>query len=402
MKILIADKFQPLGIESLGKLGCEIDFRPETTAEQMADAVAAASPEILIVRGTKVPAAAIQAGKNLALIIRAGAGYDSIDVAEASRQGIYVANCPGKNSVAVAEIAWGLILACDRRIPDQTADLRAGKWNKKEFSKARGLKGRTLGIVGLGQIGREIATRGLAFGMDVIAWSRSLTPQSAESLQIGCCQTPLELAQQSDVISVNVASNADTKHLVDAEFCQAMRPGTIFVNTSRGNVVDEAALAKAIEDHQVRAGLDVFADEPGAPTAEFTDSIVKLPGVFGTHHVGASTDQAQDAIAQEAVRIVHQFLDSGEVGNCVNLASKTPATTLLTIRHQNQPGVLAHVFDIIDDAKINVEEMENIIYDGAEAACAKIQLDDQLAEPFLQRIGDNQHVISVQASQIEN
>lgn len=157
MKILIADKFQPAGRDRLNSLGCEVVFAPETTAEQMQAAIESAAPNVLIVRGTKVPAEAIRAGDNLSLIVRAGAGYDSIDVAEASRRGISVANCPGKNSVAVAELAWGLILACDRRIPDQTADLRQHAWNKKEYSKARGLKGRTLGIVGTGQIGMEVA-----------------------------------------------------------------------------------------------------------------------------------------------------------------------------------------------------------------------------------------------------
>lgn len=400
MKILIADKFQASGAEALRKLGCEVVTRPDATADTMKDVVAEVDPEILIVRGTKVPAAAIQAGRRLGVIVRAGAGYDSIDVAEASRQGIYVTNCPGKNSVAVAEVAWGLILACDRRIPDQVADLRQGKWNKAEYSKARGLKGRTLGIVGTGQIGMEIAHRGQAFGMHVIGWSRSLTREKAEALGIGFAETLADLASHSDVVSVSVASTADTNGLIDASFLASMKPGAIFINTSRGSVVDHAALANAIRDKGLRAGLDVFGNEPGGGTGTFVDPIVGLPGVYGTHHVGASTDQAQDAIAGEAVRIVRHYLETGEVCNCVNLAAKTPATSLLTVRHKNRPGVLAHIFDVIDEAEINVEEMENIIYEGAEAACARIQLDDELNSEHIAMIRRNPHILSIDSSRI--
>jgi len=400
MKILIADKFQTSGVEALKQLGCDVEFHPDTTAETMKDVVAAANPDVLIVRGTKVNGAAIQAGEHLSLVIRAGAGVDSIDVSEASRRGVYVANCPGKNSVAVAEIAWGLILACDRRIPDQTTELRDGKWNKKEYSKANGLKGRTLGIVGTGQIGMEIADRGKAFGMNVIGWSRSLTPARAKQLGIGFCGSLNELAANSDVISVSVSANSETANLINAAFCSAMRPDAIFINTSRGSVVDHAALTKAIQEKRVRVGLDVFGNEPGGATGEFADPIVKLPGVYGTHHVGASTEQAQDAIAEEAVRIVKHLLETGEVCNCVNLAGKTPATSLLTVRHLNKPGVLAHVFDVIDAAQTNVEEMENIIYDGAHAACARIQLDNELTAEHLAKIRENPNVLGIDSSRI--
>ncbi len=400
MKILIADKFQASGIAELKAMGCDVVSQPDTSPEQMAAAVTSVDPDILIVRGTKVPGDAIKAGQKLALIIRAGAGYDSIDVVTASQCGIYVTNCPGKNSVAVAEVAWGLILACDRRIPDQTADLRAGKWNKAEYSKARGLKGRTLGIIGTGQIGMEIASRGKAFGMEIVCWSRSMTADKAEALEIGHCATLVELAKASDVVSVSVAANKETVGMMNADFFAAMKPGAFFINTSRGSVVDHAALEKAINEKGVRAGLDVFGEEPGGGTGDFSDSIVKLPGVFGTHHVGASTDQAQDSIAGEAVRIVQHYLATGEVCNCVNLAGKTPATSLLTVRHLNKPGVLAHVFDVIDEAQTNVEEMENIIYDGAHAACARIQLDSALSSAHIAKIRENPNVLAVDASQI--
>lgn len=400
MRILIADKFDQGGIEQLGELNCEITFEPDTGAEQMQAAIEQHEPNVLIVRGTKVSGEAIRAGERLSLIVRAGAGYDSIDVAEASRRGVYVANCPGKNAVAVAELAWGLILACDRRIPDQTWDLRAGKWNKKEYSKAAGLYGRTLGIIGTGQIGLEVARRGIAFGMDVIAWSRSLTEEKAKQLGIGCCADLKQLARESDVVSIHVAANAETKMLINSEFVSHLKPGAFLINTSRGSVVDSEALAVGIKEKGLRVGLDVFASEPGEGIAGFEDPIVKLDGVYGSHHVGASTDQAQKAIADEAVRVVESYQATGEIPNCVNLSTRTPATTLITIRHLNKPGVLAHVFDAIGDAQINVEEMQNVIYDGAEAACAKIQLDDQLDESHLGRIREHEYVLGVETNSI--
>ena len=400
MKVLIADKFQAGGIEELKNAGCEVVFEPDTSADQLADVLAKQQPKVLVVRSTKVSAAAIQAGEQLALIVRAGAGYDSIDVAEASRRGVYLANCPGKNSVAVAELAWGLILACDRRIPDQTADLRAGNWNKKEYAKAAGLKGRTLGVIGTGQIGMAIAQRGKGFEMNVVGWSRSLTADKAEQLGIGFCESLQQLAQESDVVSVSVAANAETSQLIDAAFLSHMKPGAFLINTSRGSVVDQSALEAAITEKGIRAGLDVYADEPGSGVADFSANIVGMPGVFGTHHVGASTDQSQEAIAAEAVRVILTYIDTGNVENCVNLASRTPATSLLSIRHMNRPGVLAHVFQVVGDAKINVEEMQNIIYDGAEAACAMIQLSDQLSAEQLQAIQQNESVLSVESTKI--
>ena len=401
MKILVADKFEAFGIAGLQALGCVVSHTPDAGADGMAAAVTEHDPDILIVRGTKVSEAAIAAGTNLSLIIRAGAGYDSIDVSAASARGIYVANCPGKNSIAVAELTWGLILSCDRRIPDQVAELRAGKWNKKEYAKAAGLAGRTLGIVGLGQIGMEIAKRGMAFGMPVAVWSRSLTEEKADELGVTYCSTLINLAKLSDVVSVNVAGNEETQHLINHQFFNAMKTNAYFINTSRGSVVDEKALAEAIRSKHIRAGLDVFASEPGGGTGEFKAEIAQLPGVYGTHHVGASTDQAQNAIAAEVIRIVREYLATGHVLNCVNRAASTPATSQLTVRHLNRPGVLAHIFYILGQAGINVEDMENVIYQGAKAACARIQLDDMPSKDILAAIHKNENVLSVSVATLK-
>src|SRR5512132_2921372 len=155
MRVLIADKFEQAGRDGLQSIGCEISYQPDLKDETLVDAIRNERPDVLVVRGTKVTEPMLDAGP-IKLVVRAGAGYNTIDVAAASKRGIYVSNCPGKNSIAVAELAFALILALDRRVADNVADLRAGKWNKKEYSKARGLFGSTLGIIGFGNIGQEM------------------------------------------------------------------------------------------------------------------------------------------------------------------------------------------------------------------------------------------------------
>jgi len=402
MKVLIADKFEKVGIDGLKELGCTVVWQPDVKAEELQALIRETDPHILIVRGKKVNADALKAGTALTLVIRAGAGIDTIDVATASSLGVFVSNCPGKNSIAVAELVMGLLLSCDRRIPDQVADLRQGTWNKGEYSKARGLHGRTLGIVGLGQIGREIAARAQAFGMRVVAWSRSLTHEEADRLGVAYAQTPLEVAHLADAVSINVAANADTKHLVNAEFLAAMRPGAYLINTSRGSVVDEAALERAVREKRIRAGLDVFEKEPAGSTGALSNAIARAPGVYGTHHVGASTDQAQVAIAHEVIRIVQTFKTTGEVPNVVNRLARSSATHVLSIRHRNRPGVLAHVFGVLAGGAINVEEVENIIYHGAQATLARIHLDGVPDDGALDRIRTgNTDIISVELSEID-
>jgi len=403
MTVLIADKFDQAGIEKLEAIGCRVQLSPDLKADDLPAAVRENDPDVLIVRSTQVLAAAVEAAHRLSLIVRAGAGYDTIDVAGASARGIFVANCPGMNAIAVAELAWALILACDRRVPDQCADVRGGTWNKKEYArKAAGLHGRTLGIVGLGRIGLEVAQRGKAFGMRVVAWSNSLTEERAHELGLGYCSNLINLAKLADVISVHVAATPETQGLIGEKFCAALKPGAYVINTSRGSVVNETALIEAIRTKDIRAGLDVYANEPPTATGEFTGAIVKEPGVYGTHHVGASTDQAQQAIADEVVRIVDTYARTGAVPNCVNQANATSATSLLTVRHLNRPGVLAHVFYTLGQAGINVQEMENIIYLGAQAACARIQLDEPPKPDHISAIRANDDVLSVELTQIGN
>jgi D-3-phosphoglycerate dehydrogenase / 2-oxoglutarate reductase len=374
MKVLIADKFPESGRAALTQAGVQVFYDPDLNDTALAQAVRSTSADVLVVRGTKVPAATLSAGR-LSLVVRAGAGYDTIDVTAASARGIYVSNCPGKNSIAVAELTFALILALDRRIPANVGDLKAGRWNKAEYSKARGLFGRTLGLVGLGRIGQEVLGRARAFGMPVVAWSPSLTPERAESLGVQMKRSPAEVAAACDVLSIHVALNSGTTNLVHRGVLDALRTGSYFINTARAEVVDQAALYEAVRDRGIRAGLDVFAGEPSGGTGTVEDRIFELGGVIGTHHIGASTDQAQQAIADETVRIIREYLQTGRVPNVVNLARKSPATHLLVVHHYDRVGVLSAVFSQLKQAGINVQETENIVFEGAAAAVARIHVD---------------------------
>ena len=319
-------------------------------------------------------------------IVRAGAGVNTIDVDAASRRGIYVSNCPGKNAVAVAELTFALMLALDRRVADNVIDLKSGKWNKKEYSKARGLFGRTLGLIGFGNIGQEVATRARAFGMPVLVWSRRFTSnaelrrQAIEQWDIQVMASAEKVAAHADVISIHLALSKDTRGFVGAEILGQVKPGAMLINTARAEVLDYAALADAVRTRGLRVGLDVFANEPTGAEGLFDDPLLSLPNVIGTHHIGASTDQAQDAIAAETVRVVKTFFETGRVPNVVNLAKRTPATHMLVVRHRDRPGVLAHVFEQLRQAHLNVQETENIIFEGAEAAVARINLDGEPPE----------------------
>ncbi len=401
MKVLIADTFEQSGLDAIAAAGCELIYRPEIADEKLAEVLASTCADVLVVRSTQVTEAMLDAS-SLSLIVRAGAGVNTIDVDAASRRGIYVSNCPGKNAIAVAELACALILALDRRIPDNVADLRAGRWNKKEYSKARGLYGRSLGLLGFGRIGQEVARRAIAFGMPVFVWSRRFNRDDAAAgappgdLEITVLQSPEEVATRADILSVHLALAPDTRNFVGASILNRLAPGSYVVNTSRAEIVDSAALAEAVRTRGIRVGLDVFVQEPSSATGEFTDPVIGLPGVIGTHHIGASTDQAQQAIAAEAVRVIRAYKNTGKVPNVVNLATKTPATHMLVVRHRDRPGVLAHVFEHLRATNLNVQETENIIFEGAEAAIARINLDGNPPANLLKTIEQgNQDILNL-------
>jgi D-3-phosphoglycerate dehydrogenase len=399
MKILIADKFSENHLDRLKKLGCDVTYNASVKAEELPNLIGGC--KVLVVRSKQVTADTIKAGDQLAVVLRAGAGVNTIDVKTASARGVYVTNCPGKNSIAVAELVFALLLGLDRRIPDNVAALRAHKWNKKEFSKADGAYGKTLGVVGVGQIGREVIKRAHAFGLHVMGMDVLLNLQGARDLNIEYCPDLDTIFRRADIITIQVALNRNTKKLVSADRIAMMKPNAILINTSRGEVVDQVALRAALEAKRIRAGLDVFDPEPAEGTADFADPILDLPNLYGTHHIGASTEQAQEAIAEEAIRIIETFVKTGVVLNCVNLATRTPAKWQLIVRHYDRIGVLAYVMDQIRRANNNIEEVQNIIFDGAAAACCRIQLDTEPGVKLLAAIKDgNPNIISVESLKI--
>jgi D-3-phosphoglycerate dehydrogenase len=252
-------------------------------------------------------------------------------------------------------------------------------------------------------------TRAAGFGMDVVVWSRRFNGQqrpisdvearelgiepAMHAIRVELAPTPGAVAERADVLSLHVALGADTKNLVDADLLARMKPGSFLINTARGEVVDHAALLAAAREKALRIGLDVYPDEPSAPTGEYRHDLLGLPGVYGTHHIGASTDQAQEAIAAETVRIIRSYKETGKVPNVVNLATRTPATHMLVVRHRDRPGVLAHVFNHLRQANLNVQEMENIVFEGAEAAVARINLDGAPSPALCDRVKAENHDI---------
>ena len=320
MKVLIADKFSEQGITALMEAGCAVTSDASLNDETLVKAMAETKCEALVVRSTKVGAQMLDASPDLRLVVRAGSGYDTIDVAGATERNIRVCNCPGMNAVAVAELTLGLMVALDRRIVDECVDLRSGVWNKKEYSKARGLKGRTLGVIGLGRIGSEVAKRAHAFDMELIYSDVVDYPELEKSL--GIRRVSMEdVLRESDFVALHVPGGEKTKHMISTVQFEMMKPTAFLINCARGGIVDEKALANAVEAGQIAgAGLDVYEFEPAATDKVFADPVVNTPRIYGTHHVGASTDQAQEAVGEEAVRVLLGAKDEGMFYNCVNPA----------------------------------------------------------------------------------
>ena len=384
MKVLIADNFPNKYVEKIKSLVKEVIFEPKLKENDLQNHIKGI--DILVVRSTVVNAECIEKSDRLSLIIRAGAGVNTIDIKSANKKGIYITNCPGKNSIAVAELAMGLICAIDRRIPDNVIDFRNGKWNKALYSKADGLAGKTLGVVGTGQIGSELIKRAKAFGLNIIAWSRSLTDKKAEEIEIERAASLEELFSSSDIISVHLAQTAETKKIISKELISKLKKGAYFINTARAGVVDETALIEAAKSGNIFLGLDVFNNEPEGKEGELSTPIRELPNVYLTHHIGASTEQAQNAVAEETCNIIADYVNAGVIRNWVNRIKQSPAKYQLVVRHYDKPGVLARVLRLLSEEKINAQEMENVIFDDALTACCTIKLDSQPTEKTIKEI----------------
>lgn len=389
MKVLIADKFPEKYVQQIKDLGLEVIYSPQLGENNLP--LAAIEVDMIVVRSTVVNEETIKNAKNLNLIIRAGAGVNNINIKAANQKGVYVANCPGKNAIAVAELAMGLILSLDRRIPDNVIDFKNGVWNKGEYSKAEGLYGKNLGIIGVGNIGKEVAKRALAFGMNVYGKDIS----RIEGVMIKDFSEMDQILPMCDVVSIHLPSTPETKKLFNKEMFGYMKPGALLINTSRADVIDEEAMVEAIKEKKIRVALDVFKGEPEQKSGAVESHLRDIPGVYVTHHIGASTEQAQNAVAEETVKIIKDYMHSGVIAHWVNRAKVTDAHYQLVVKHYDRPGVLASILDVIRKGEINIEEIENIIFEGGVVACCTMKLETSATAEMLKLMNENSNVLSV-------
>lgn len=389
IKVLIADKFPDKYINELKSLDLEVIYEPKYGEKDLPEA--AKDVDILVVRSTIVNEETINKSEKLNLVIRAGSGVNNINISAANKKGVYVANCPGMNAVAVAELAIGLMISLDRFIPDNVSDFNKGVWNKDKYSKGKGLKGKTLGLIGVGNIGKEVAKRALAFEMNV--YGKDIT--RIEGVQIKDFSEMDQLLPLCDVVSIHLPATPQTKGLFNKQLLSYMKDGAYLINTSRHDIVIEDDLLEAIKEKNIRYACDVFKGEPEGKSGEVLSKLQNNPNIYVTHHIGASTQQAQDAVAEETIRIIKHFVHSGVIDHWVNRAKITDAHYQLVVKHYDKPGVLAAVLDVIRQGNINVEEIENIIFEGGIAACCTMKLKSAVTADMLKAMRDNPNVISV-------
>jgi D-3-phosphoglycerate dehydrogenase / 2-oxoglutarate reductase len=397
MRILFADTFHPQYSDALVAGGHDCTFRPELTANDLP--VHVTGHDALVVRSTRVTEETIAAADDLSLIIRAGAGTNTIDTRAAADRGIYVCNVPGRNAIAVAELALALIMALDRQIADNVADLRAGRWNKKRYAQAQGLYGRPVGVVGLGDIGLAFAERAAAVGLRVHAVAKPQRPPEARARANRAGVTYVdsldELAASCDILSFHVPLTDDTRGMVNRALLAKVRPGSWIINTSRGEIVDDDALLDALDSKQLRAGLDVYNGEPQESTGTFDSPLASHPRVYGTHHIGASTNQAQAAIAAEVVTMLDAYVH-GHIRNCVNIEAQALGSATLIVRHRDEVGVLSDVLGVLRQHNLNIEQMHNAIFAGGRAAVATIHTTGATPPDLAARLNAVSRVIHAQ------
>jgi len=318
MKVLVADDLSPEGIDILRKgKGLAVDVKVGLKPPEL-KAIIGEYDALAVRSATKATAEIIEAGKNLKVIGRAGVGVDNIDLDAATKRGIVVMNTPGGNTITVAELTVAMMLAVSRHIPQATASLRAGKWEKKKF-QGHEVFGKTLGVIGIGNIGSVVVDRAIGLKMKVIAYDPFISEEAAKAM--GCALVSLdELYRQADYISVHVPLLEQTKNLVNRDAFAKMKKGAFLINCARGGIVDEAALAEALSSkHLAGAALDVFSQEPAA--AE--NPLFKLDNFICTPHLGASTEEAQLNVAIALAEQMVEYLCDGSIRNAVNVPSVT-------------------------------------------------------------------------------
>jgi len=380
MKIVVADLFSQDGIEDMKKMGHNVVYEPKVVGADFVKLMGELMPVVLVVRSKKVTKEVIDADPKLEMVIRAGAGVDTIDVDYCSKKGIYVTNCPGKNSVAVAELAMGLMLSVDRRIPENNQFLKEGKWEKGLYAECNGLKGRTVGLLGIGNVGKEVCKRCIAFEMKVIAWDIFISTADMAAMGATKVETPEDIAKGADIISVHVPAVKDTIKMINKNFLKLMKPDTVLINTARGNLVVEEDLIERLDTVKgFWYASDVFNGEPAEKKAAYDNKLAKHPKVFGTHHIGASTKEAETAIGIEAVRMVKEYGLMKKVNNCVNLAQDIKTTHNITVKYVNEVGTLASILALFTENKLKIEELCNEVFKERKACVAGIHFTGDIA-----------------------
>ncbi|KAJ3427914.1 d-3-phosphoglycerate dehydrogenase [Anaeramoeba flamelloides] len=305
-KIFVADKVAEFVQKSLNKLG-EVLYRPTTKAQELPELIQ--DYNILVVRSTRVTEDTFKSATDLKMIIRAGAGTDNIDIPKATEHGVFVCNCPGTNSSAVAELVIGHMICADRLIHQTTETLKKGTWCKTKFQGSMGLRGRNLGIVSLGYIGKLVAKAAQGLGMVVYAYDPRKTQEIMDPWKITKMETLTELVEISDVVTVHTVLTEKTKHMFNEEIFKRFKNGAIFINAARGGIVDHTCLPKIVKEKGLKISLDVYEDEPSTTSEEFPQTELAKSITTLTPHIGASTKQASEAVGEMTVEIVQTFLN---------------------------------------------------------------------------------------------
>src|SRR5438067_5657121 len=317
MRILISDDLSPEAKTILERIpGGQVDFRTGLKPAELREIISGYAA-LAVRSATKVTADLLAAATKLRVIGRAGTGVDNIDLQAATRRGVVVMNAPGGNSVSVAEHTVALLLALARQVADASSSTRAGKWEKKKFAAGRELLGKTLGVIGTGNIGTLVVKRAQAFGMKVLGYDPFLSPEAAAKLGVELVDLP-EIFRRSDAITLHVPLTEQTKNMVGAAQLAQMKPGALVVNCARGGLVDEKALADALRKGSLGgAALDVFEQEP--PPSDHP--LFGCPNFIATPHLGGSTEDAQQNVATIVCEAMVEYLTTGTIRNAVNVPS---------------------------------------------------------------------------------
>ncbi|OGQ04486.1 MAG: hypothetical protein A2W61_01815 [Deltaproteobacteria bacterium RIFCSPLOWO2_01_44_7] len=304
MKILVSDPLAEQAIQEMRNAGLDVTVKTGLKPQELAEIIA--PYHILAVRsGTKVTAQVIEAARHLKMIVRAGVGLDNVDVEAARKHNIRIENTPHATTVSVAELTFALMLALARNIPQAYTSLRKGEWDRKTYQGIE-LKGKTLGIVGLGRIGQEVAKRAKAFGMTVISHDTAVDPEVAEALEIEHLSLQ-EVVSQADMITIHLPLTDETHHLFNKALFKKMKKGIRLINPSRGGIVDEQALLEALQEGQVAgAAIDVFEVEPPQ-----NNPLLQMNQVISIPHIGAMTHEGQSRAGHETARIIIEFARHG-------------------------------------------------------------------------------------------